>query len=109
MARDEGLEEQIREELGPLDGLREARMFGGLAWMLDGNLLCACGQNGMMARLGKGNEAWALATPGVTEVSTGKSPMRGWVWANPEAAANEALRLTLLHEALAFVRTLPTK
>jgi hypothetical protein len=109
MARDEGLEEQIREELGPLDGLHEAPMFGGLAWMLDGNLLCACGQNGMMARLGKGNEAWALATPGVTEVSTGRSVMRGWVWANPDAAADEALRLKLLDQALAFVRTLPAK
>ena len=60
MARDFGLEEQIREEVGPIDGLRETAMFGGLAWMLDGNLLCACRHDGMMARLGKGNEAWAL-------------------------------------------------
>jgi hypothetical protein len=109
MARDEGLEEQIREELGPLDGLHEARMFGGLAWLLDGKLLCACGRDGMMARLGKGNEAWALATPGVTELSTGRSTMRGWVWATPEAAADDAFRLKLLDHALAFVRTLPPK
>jgi len=109
VARDEGLEQQIREELGPLDGLHEARMFGGLAWMLDGNLLCACRHDGMMARLGKGNEAWALAVDGVTEVSTGASPMRGWVWATLEAAADDALRLRLLNEALAFVRSLPPK
>jgi hypothetical protein len=109
MARDEGLEEQIREELGPMDGLHEAAMFGGLAWMLDGNLLCACRHDGMMARLGKGNEAWALALEGLSEVSTGRSPMRGWVWATPEAAADDALRLKLLDQALAFVRTLPAK
>jgi hypothetical protein len=109
VARDEGLEEQIREELGPLDGLREAAMFGGLAWMLDGNLLCACRSDGMMARLGKGAEAWALALPGVTEARTGRSAMRGWVWANPDAAADDALRLKLLNQALAFVRTLPAK
>ena len=109
MARDEGLEEQIREELGALDGLHEAAMFGGLAWMLDGKLLCACRHDGMMARLGKGNEAWALAIPGVTEVSTGRSPMRGWVWANPDAAADDRLRLKLIDQALAFVRTLPAK
>jgi hypothetical protein len=109
VARDEGLEEQIREELGPLDGLHEAAMFGGLAWLLDGKLLCACRHDGMMARLGKGNEAWALAIPGVTEVSTGRSPMRGWVWANPDAAADDALRLKLLKQALVFVRTLPAK
>jgi hypothetical protein len=109
MARDEGLEEQIREELGPLDGLHEAKMFGGLAWMLGGNLLCACRHDGMMARLGKGNDAWALGLLGVTEVSTGKSPMRGWVWATPDAAADDTLRLKLLDQALAFVRTLPPK
>jgi len=109
MARDEGLEEQIREELGPLDGLREAPMFGGLAWMLDGNLLCACRHDGMMARLGKGNEDWALQSPGVSQVRTSANPMRGWVWANPDAAADEALRLKLLQQALAFVRTLPPK
>jgi hypothetical protein len=108
MARDEGLEEQIREELGPLDGLHEAAMFGGLAWLLDGKLLVACRHDGMMARLGKGNEAWALAIPGVTVVSTGR-PMHGWVWADPDAAADDALRLKLISQALAFVRTLPAK
>lgn len=109
MARDEGLEEQIREELGPLDGLHEKPMFGGLVWMLDGNLLCGCRHDGMMARLGKGNEAWAMQIPGVGELRTGPSPMRGWVWVEPDAAADEALRLKLLQQALAFVRTLPPK
>jgi hypothetical protein len=110
LARDEGLEEQIREELGPLGGLHEAPMFGGLAWMLDGNLLCACRHDGMMARLGKGNEAWALAVDGVHEPRAGdRPPMRGWVWATPDAASDEAFRLKLLDRALAFVRTLPPK
>jgi hypothetical protein len=109
MARDRGLEEQIREELGPLDGLRETPMFGGLAWMLDGNLLCACRHDGMMARLGKGNEAWALEVGGVREMKAGARPMPEWIWADPDAVSDETFRLKLLGEALAFVRTLPPK
>jgi len=109
VARDEGLEEQIRDELGPLDGLHEARMFGGLAWMLDGNLLCACRHDGMMVRLGKGNEAWALAMAGVHPPRAGARTMSGWVWATPDAASDEPFRLKLLDQAVAFVRTLPPK
>jgi hypothetical protein len=109
MARDFGLEEQIREELGPMDGLRETAMFGGLAWMLDGNLLCACRQDGLLARLGKGNAAWALAVPGVGEMQMGARKMDGWVRADPDATADDSVRARLLTEALAFVRTLPPK
>ena len=109
MARDEGLEEQIREELGPLDGLREVAMFGGLAWMLDGNLLCACRHDGLLARLGKGNEAWALAVPGIGEMQMGARRMNGWVRAGPDAVADDAVRAKLLEGALAFVRTLSAK
>src|ERR1700743_1996068 len=106
MARDAGLEEQIRDELGPLDGLYEKPMFGGLAWMLDGNLLCACRHDGMMARLGKGNDAGALEVSGVREMKAGGRSMRGWVWADPDAISDETFRLKLLDQAQAFVRTL---
>ncbi|HEY4030477.1 MAG TPA: TfoX/Sxy family protein [Caulobacteraceae bacterium] len=109
MARDKGLEEQIREELGRLDGLHEVAMFGGLAWMLDGNLLCACRHDGLLARLGKGNEAWALAMPGVGEMQMGARKMNGWVRADPDAVADDSVRARLLEGALAFVRTLPPK
>ena len=109
MSRDEGLEEQIREELGPLDGLHEAKMFGGLAWMLDGNLLCACRHDGLLARLGKGNEAWALAVPGIGEMQMGARRMNGWVRAGPDTVADDSIRAKLLTQALAFVRTLPAK
>ena len=109
MARDEGLEQQVREELGPLPGLHETPMFGGLAWMLDGNLLVACRHDGLMARLGKGHDAWALAVDGVREMRAGGRSMKGWVWAEPDAAADEAFRLRLLAKAVDFVRTLPPK
>ena len=44
--------------------ITEKAMFGGWAWLLNGNLLCGARHDGMLVRLGKGNEAWALATSG---------------------------------------------
>jgi len=96
MARDRDLEDIVRTDLGFRAGLSEKPMFGGLAWLLDGHLLCGARKEGMLARLGKGNDAWALA-------------IEGWVRASPEACADETLRRRLISEAIAFVDTLPPK
>ncbi len=61
MARDPGLEELIRAGSAARAGLTEKSMFGGWAWLLNGNLLCGAREDGMLARLGKGRDGWALA------------------------------------------------
>lgn len=53
MARDEGLEELLRDDLRAEPGLTETAMFGGWAWLLNGNLLCGARDDGILARLGK--------------------------------------------------------
>ena len=108
MARDRGLEELIRADLPP-DAYAEKGMFGGWAWILNGNLLCCARSDGMLARLGKERDAWALALPGVTRMMSGERPMVGWVRAGPDAYGDDALRRKLLAGALAFVRGLPAK
>ena len=109
MARDPGLEELLREELGDRPGLGEKSMFGGRAFMLNGNLLCGARSDGMLIRLGKGNDGWALALPGVIQMSMGERVMHGWVRANAEAYGDDALRRRLLDAALAYVESLPGK
>ncbi|WP_091738182.1 TfoX/Sxy family protein [Phenylobacterium immobile] len=108
MARDPGLEELVREHLGFEPGLVEAAMFGGRAWLLDGNLLCAASGKGLMVRLGKGNDGWALKRSGVAQMSAGH-PMAGWVRADADAYGDDDLRTKLLSAALAFTRALPPK
>ena len=109
MARDAGLEELVREHLAGEAGIAEAPMFGGLAWLLRGHLLCGARADGMLVRLGKGGDAWALALPGIAPMVMRGRPMRGWVRAGPEAFGHDALRRQLLDAALAFARTLPPK
>jgi hypothetical protein len=109
MARDEGLEELVREALGAESGLDEKRMFGGLAWLLHGNLLCGARVDSMLVRLGKGQDGWALEQPDVAPMIMQGRRMDGWVRAGAAAYGDDALRRRLLDAALAFVRTLPPK
>jgi len=108
MARDPGLEELIRADL-PRDDYTEKAMFGGWAWLLRGNLLCGARAEGMLVRLGKGRDGWALALPGVAQMISAGRPMSGWVRAGPAAYGDDALRRRLLIAALDYVRALPAK
>ena len=109
MARDLGLEELMREELGDRSGLTEKSMFGGWAFMLNGNLLCCARHDGMLLRLGKGNDSWALALPGVIQMLSGERIMHGWVRANADVYGDDATRRRLIDAALAYVGPMPAK
>ena len=109
MARDPGLEELLSEDLSSVAGLRGKAMFGGWAWLLNGNLLCGARQDGMLARIGKANESWALDLPGVVPMILGGRRMGGWVRAGPDAYGEDALRRKLLDAAVEFAKSLPKK
>ena len=109
MPRDLGLEDLIREDLPSDPALTERAMFGGWAWLLSGNLLLGARSDGLLARLGKGNDAWALSLPDVTPMISRGRTMDGWVRAGPIAYGDDAIRLRLIEAALAFVRGLPPK
>jgi hypothetical protein len=109
MARDEGLEQLVREGLGSQPELQEKAMFGGRAWLHNGHLLCGARDDGMLVRLGADKDGWALATPDIVPMISRGRRMRGWVRAGPAAFGDDALRARLLDAALAFVRSLPAK
>lgn len=109
MPRDRGLEEMLSEDLHGVAGLKEKAMFGGWAWMLHGNLLCGAREDGMLVRLGKDQDAWALALPGIEPMVSRERRMHGWVRAAADAYSDDALRKKLLDAAMRFVRSLPPK
>jgi hypothetical protein len=109
VARDEGLEELLRTDLEAVPGLTEKPMFGGRAWLLNGNLLCGARDDGMLVRLGKGQDGWALQRADIAPMISRGKRMAGWVRAGPSAFGDDALRQSLLDKALAFVRSLPSK
>lgn len=109
MARDAGLEELLRESLDGERGLTEKAMFGGWVWLLNGNLLCGARDDGMLARLGRDRDGWALEVPDVMPMVSRGRRMHGWVRAGPGAFGDDDLRRKLIDAALLFVRTLPAK
>lgn len=109
MARDKGLEELLHEDLASVRGLTQKAMFGGWAWLLHGNLLCGARHDGMLLRLGKGNDDWALRLSGIEPMMSGTRRMDGWVRAAPEAYGDDELRHKLVEAALAFAKALPAK
>jgi hypothetical protein len=109
VARDAGLEELLKDGLGNRPDLSEKAMFGGWGFLLNGNLLCAARDDGMLARLGKGNDGWALQLPGIIPMISRGRHMQGWVRADAEAYGDDALREKLLDAALAYVSGLPAK
>jgi hypothetical protein len=109
LARDEGLEELLREHLGAEPGLTEIAMFGGRAWLLNGNLALGARDDGMLIRLGRDQDGWALGLADVAPMMIRNRRMYGWVRAGPAAFGDDTLRRRLIDAALAFVRSLPSK
>jgi len=107
MARDLALEAWLRQALAGEPEVAEKAMFGGVAWLIGGNLACAARDDGMLARVGPERNAWALSKPGVAPMEMRGRPLAGWVRAGP--AADQPTRRQLLDAALAFVRALPAK
>ncbi|GFZ95675.1 TfoX/Sxy family protein [Dyella caseinilytica] len=109
MARDKGLEELLNDELADEHGITQKAMFGGWAWLFNGNLLCGARHDGMLVRLGKGQYGWALHVPSIVPMMSGSRHMDGWVRAAPEAYGDDALRRKLIDAALVFARSLRAK
>ena len=109
MAYDPELAERMRRALseGPV-GIDEKKMFGGICWMLNGNMLCGVEKGRYMFRVGKERTEEALARPGASLMDITGRPMRGLVWVDATVARETGLD-DWIEFAAAFVRTLPAK
>lgn len=107
---DEKLAERIRTVLGDEPGLTEKRMFGGLAFLIAGNMcIAASGQGGLLVRLDpdEGDEALSLAH--VRPMEMGRGPVRGWIRVDEAGLRDTRSLRRWAQRALAYVRTLPPK
>lgn len=104
------LAERIRALLPPGDSIREQKMFGSIAFMLDGNMLVAPMKDGsLLVRTGKEGQADALAQPGAGVMSMTGRVMSGYVQVAGDAIEDDDALARWLERARAFLRTLPPK
>ena len=109
MAYDEGLAQRLRELLAGRDDVRERKMFGGLAFMLSGNMCCGVVGDALMARVGPEQYAKALAEAHAREMDFTGRPMQGFVYVAPEGFASDGALRAWVDRCIAFVDTLPVK
>ncbi len=109
MAYNLELADRVRAELPDDPDISEKKMFGGLAFLVRGNMLCGVHSGGAMFRVGKENDAQALALEGVQPMQFTGRKMGGFVEVTDEAVVDEARRVRLMALAQAFVETLPAK
>ena len=109
MPHDPHLAELMREALAedPV-GITERKMFGGVCWMLDGNMLCGVEVGRFMFRIGKDRTEEGLDRPGASIMDITGRPMRGLVWVDAEIAQTTGL-LDWIKFASEFVSSLPPK
>ena len=108
MALDEDLAERTRAVLASTGAVREVKMFGGLCFMLNGNMVAGTSKRGLLVRVGKDQQSAALARPGATRMEMTGRPMEGYIFVDPPPRDEQALR-DWLRLAVAFVNTLPPK
>lgn len=87
----------------------ERRMFGAVAFMVQGNMLCAATKKGLMLRVGRAGMARALADPAARPFEGAGRPMTGFVLVGPEGFESDQALEAWLELGLAFVATLPPK
>lgn len=109
MAYDEGLAERIRDAIAGEPGVVEKRMFGGLAFLVDGHMAIAANSRGeAMARLDP-DAAEELLGPYVTRTAMRGREMRGWLDLAPEATASDTELAEWVRRTVAHARSLPPK
>lgn len=102
------LAERLRKALAGRGGIGEKKMFGGVCFLLRGNMLCGTGQGKFMFRVGKDQDAAALARPGAKPMDITGRAMKGFVWVDPAKCDARALKAWLAM-AEAYVGKLPAK
>lgn len=102
------LEERIRALLIGLP-LSEKRMFGGITFLLNGNMLCCASKKGLMVRVGKDAEPQALANPMAKRCDGAGHPMPGFISIEPDGISRDETLANWLEMALTYVGTLPPK
>ncbi len=85
------------------------RMFGGLTFMHEGNMLCCVSAKGLMVRVGAAAEREALKRPFVARCLGAGRPMAGFLLVEAQGVANDADLRAWLDLALAYVGDLPLK
>jgi hypothetical protein len=109
MTYNETLAQRIRLEMGGLPGLIEKKMFGGIGYLLNGNMACGVHGDGLIVRVGTEQSAAALSRPHTRVFDLTGKAMAGWLVVDPPGCASDANLRTWIDIGVKYALTLPPK
>lgn len=109
MAYDEALAERVRGEIADDPGVIEKKMFGGVAFMLHGNMAVGVSRDDLMVRVGPDDHEAALSRPGVRDFDMSGRPMRGWILVAGDSVAVDEDLIAWIEVGMSFASSLPPK
>jgi TfoX/Sxy family transcriptional regulator of competence genes len=109
MAYDEGLADRVREVLSPRPDVSERKMFGGIAFMVAGNMACGVLGEELIVRLGDEEAEKALREDGVRPFDFTGRPMKTTVYVSPERTSDDAGLAEWVEAGADYAATLPAK
>ena len=109
MAYDEVLAQRISLILEGTPGLVEKNMFGGVGYMIHGNMACGVNQEDLIVRVGPDGYDQALKQPHVSVFDMTGRPMKGWVTLSPEGYQDQAELKAWIQKGVDFAKSLPPK
>lgn len=108
MAYDSYLADLMRTALEEQPGISEKKMFGGICWLMNGNMLCGTREERYMFRVGKEQQDEALKKPGADLMSLSGRKMGGIIWVSADECIDETLE-EWVAMAANFAGSLPPK
>jgi hypothetical protein len=108
MAYSKTLDGRTGEIISRWDNIIPKEMFGGVCYLLNGNIACGIIKDFLILRLGEEEAVLALQKPGVRLFDITGRPMKGWVMVEERACAGKKLE-AWLNKAREFVAQLPAK
>ena len=109
MAYDEGLAQRVRDLLVGHPGYVEKKMFGGVGYMLRGNMACGVNKDDLIVRVGPDRYEEALAQPVARVFDMTGRPMRGWVVVEPQGVEEDEDLEGWVQQGVDFALSLPPK
>lgn len=109
MAFDEGLAQRIRRALAEEPGVSEKRMFGGIAFLINGNMAVGVVRDDLMVRVGPERYDRLLNEANAREMDFTGKPMKGFVFVSAPGVASKQDLTRWTGHGVAFARSLPKK
>jgi TfoX/Sxy family transcriptional regulator of competence genes len=109
MAYDELLAARVRARIGDHPGLTEREMFGGIAFIIGGNMAVGVHGDDLMVRVGKAGHDAAVTRPGARIMDFTARPMVGWITVTPEGFTRDGDLDAWVDLGVAFAGSLPAK